>query len=72
MTPAGWRPVAVVAEAHKVSPGMAIVDSVELINGKSPSYGQSRTGARRQEFNGTYFASIQVGTKKRLSACAIL
>jgi len=70
--PAGWRSVNVVATCTRVSPGMAIVESVDLIDGEKPSYGQTRTGAKRQEFNGRFWASCEVGKKKRLSACTIL
>jgi hypothetical protein len=71
-TNAGWRSVSIVAIAEKVSPGFARVLSVETIAGESPSYRQSRTGAKRQEFSGAYFAGEEVGKKKRISACEIL
>ena len=71
-TPAGWRPVKVVAVAKPISAGMAVVESVEEIDGETTHYGQSRTGAKRQQFNGNYFADAQIGTKKRLSACTII
>ena len=68
-TPAGWRSVQIVADAEMVSDAMARVTAVLLIDGEKPAYGQSRTGAKRQQFNGLYFAGQQIGTKKRLSAC---
>lgn len=71
-TRAGWRSVTVVATASQVSPGIAVVDNVELINGEAPAYCMSRTGAHRQEFNGFTVSSGQVGTKKRISACEVL
>ena len=70
--PAGWRSVSVVANVEKVSPAMAKVVDVLFIDGEVPSYGQSRTGAKRQEFNGKYWAEAQIGAKKRLSACEII
>jgi hypothetical protein len=70
--PAGWRSVNIVAECEQVSPGFAVVKTVELIDGEPPHYGQSRTGAKRQEFNGHYWAKTQIGAKKRISACKIL
>lgn len=71
-TAAGWRGVTIRARAEKISAGMARVVSVELIDGEKPGYRQSRTGAKRQEFSGVYFAAQQVGARKRLSACEIL
>lgn len=71
-TPAGWRPVEIVATATSVSPAMAVVDSVVTIDGETPSYDQTRTGAKRQSFNGRYFASQQIGAKKRLSSCQVV
>ena len=70
--PAGWRQVSVIADATQVSPGMAQVTSVREIDGEAPNRNQSRTGAHRQEFDGTFWAGLEVGKKKRLSACRIL
>ena len=70
--PAGWRSVTVVALVEKISAGMGKVVEVLTIDGSTPAYGQSRTGARRQEFNGKYWAESQIGSKKRLSACSIV
>ncbi len=70
--PAGWRQVRIVAEASRVSPGFARVTDVLEIDGEHPSRHQSRTGARRQEFNGQWWAANEVGKRKRLSACRIM
>jgi hypothetical protein len=71
-TPAGWRSVQIVAAAERVSDAMAQVKEVLLIDGETPNYQQSRTGAKRQEFNGKYFATQQIGAKKRIATCQIL
>ena len=71
-TPAGWRSVQIVADAERISDAMAQVKEVLLIDGETPAYGQSRTGAKRQQFNGRYFASQQIGTKKRISSCELI
>lgn len=71
-TRAGWRSVSVIATVTQISPGMAVVNNVELINGEAPAYCMSRTGAHRQEFNGFTVSRGQVGTKKRISACEVL
>jgi hypothetical protein len=70
--PAGWRQVSVLAEVERISAGMARVINVIEIDGESPGYGQSRTGARRQEFNGHYWAREEIGKKKRLSSCQVI
>ncbi len=69
LTPAGWRPVTIVARADRQSAGIATVREVLTIDGEAPAYGQSRTGAKRQEFDGRYVARTEVGKNKRLSAC---
>ena len=72
-TMAGWRPVEVVAEATLSSTGkMAEVTKVLTIDGERPSRGQSRTGAKRQEFNGMLWARLEIGSKKRVSACEVV
>lgn len=72
-TLAGWRPVSVVAEATRSGTGkMAEVTKVVTIDGDAPSRGQSRTGAKRQEFDGVFWANREIGAKKRVSACEVL
>ena len=71
-TAAGWRSVAITADAERVSDGMARVVAVTAIDGEDPRPGMSRTGARRQQFNGASIAAREVGARKRLSACNIL
>ena len=71
-TPAGWRQVRVTAKARQVSAGMAEVVEVLTIHGETPAKTQSRTGAKRQQFNGVYAANAEAGKKKRLSTCDII
>lgn len=71
-TAAGWRSVAITADAERVSDGMARVVAVTAIDSEDPRPGMSRTGARRQQFNGASIAAREVGARKRLSACNIL
>ena len=71
-TPAGWRSVTITAEADQTSAGMATVTAVTAIDGEDPAYGMSRTGARRQQFNGLAIALREAGARKRLSACTIV
>lgn len=70
--PAGWRSVTIRANAHKVSPGFAVVDQVVMIDGEPVARSMSRTGANRQSYHGTWWASIEEGKRKRLSACDII
>jgi len=70
-TAAGWRSVTVAADADQISAGMATVTRITAIDGEAPSYGMSRTGARRQQYNGQAIAKREIGARKRLSACAI-
>ena len=44
---AGWRDISVLAECEKKSEKMATVTKILLLDGETPAYGQSRTGARR-------------------------
>ncbi len=71
-TAAGWRSVAITADAERVSDGMARVVAVTAIDGEDPRPGMSRTGARRQQYNGAAIAAREVGARKRLSACNLL
>lgn len=68
----GWRSVRIVATADRLSPGMARVLAVETIDGDEPTRGMSRTGARRQEYDGRWVARREVGARKRLSACEVI
>jgi len=71
-TGAGWRSVTVTADADQISAGMATVTRITAIDGETPSYGMSRTGARRQQYNGQAIAAREIGARKRLSACAVV
>jgi hypothetical protein len=71
-TPAGWRSVRFTAEARAISAKMICVDKILEIDGEMPGYGMSRTGARRQEYNGKYFAEAEMGKNKRLSTVQII
>lgn len=69
---AGWRDIILLAECEKTSEKMANVTKVLTVDGETPAYGQSRTGAKRQSFNGHYIAKRETGAKKRLSSCEII
>lgn len=71
-TPAGWRSVRITATADRISAGMARVTAVTAIDGDKPTCGMSRTGAKRQTYNGAGIAQREIGARKRLSACQVL
>jgi hypothetical protein len=71
-TAAGWRSITITADAEQTSAGMATVTRVTAINGEAPAYNMSRTGARRQQYNGQAIAKREIGARKRLSACTTL
>ena len=71
-TPAGWRNVTILADAEKISAGMAQVNAVREIDGETPTGTMSRTGARRQQYHGSGVAAREVGARKRLSSCVIV
>ena len=72
LTPAGFRQVAVIAEAERESAGYARVSRVLSIDGEAPAYGMSRTGANRQKYNGIFVAQREIGKRKRISALTIV
>ena len=71
-TPAGWRSVEIIADALKLSEKRCEILSIYTIDGESPNYNQSRTGAKRQSFNGVYFANAECGKKKNISSLKII
>ncbi len=71
-TLAGWRSVEVLATVEKISEKRVCVLSVETIDDKTPNRNQSRTGAKRQQFNGVYFAENEHGKIKNISSIEIL
>jgi hypothetical protein len=71
-TPAGWRSVSIIAQACAISEKMVTVENVLFIDNEAPGYNQSRTGAKRQQFNGLYFAQNEKGKKKRLASLKLL
>ena len=71
-TQAGWRSVDVQALVEKTSEKTGKVTTILLVDGEKPGYKQSRTGAKRQQFNGLFVARLEVGKNKRLSSCKIL
>lgn len=70
LTLAGHRSVIIVADAICISLNRCRVIRVTEIDGAKPAYNMSRTGAKRQEFNGLYKAEKEVNKIKNLSSCS--
>ena len=66
-TPAGHRSVFIIAEAKKLSEKRVEITNVLTIDDEAPNYTMSRTGAKRQQYNGLYYAQQEVGKKKNIS-----
>ena len=65
---AGWRGVIVNARATLSKTGrMATIDEVTAIDGETPARYMSRTGSRRQAYNGLSIAQREQGARKRVS-----
>ena len=71
-TQAGWRSVKFTAEVKKISEKRCEVVAVTHIDDEPVSAHMSRTGSKRQQYNGQYFAQAEAGKKKNLSGCEIL
>ena len=66
-TQAGFRSVIIEATAEKISEKRVQVVEVLKIDGETPDYRMSRTGAKRQEFNGLFVCKIESGKVKNIS-----
>jgi nitroimidazol reductase NimA-like FMN-containing flavoprotein (pyridoxamine 5'-phosphate oxidase superfamily) len=71
-TPAGWRSVWMKGTAKKISEKRCEVVEITHIDNEDVSANMSRTGAKRQQFNGKYFAGGEKGKKKNISSVTIL
>ena len=67
-TPAGHRPVYVVAKALKLSDKRCEVVEVLTIDDEVPRKNMSRTGASRQAFDGLYLSANEAGKKKNIAS----
>ena len=71
-TQAGWRSVKFTAKVKKISEKRCEIIEVIHIDDEPISTNMSRTGSKRQKYNGEYFSQAQTGKKKNLSGCEIL
>jgi len=66
-TPAGWRSVYMIAEVEKISDKRVKIMAISSIDGENVSQNMSRTGSKRQNFYGDYFAKKELDKIKNLS-----
>jgi hypothetical protein len=66
-TLAGHRSVYIIAEAKKLSDKRVEITNVLTIDDKQPKHTMSRTGAKRQQYDGLYYAAQEVGKKKNIA-----
>ena len=66
-TPAGHRSVYIIAIAKKISEKRVEVVEVLTFDEEAPVAVMSRTGAKRQQYNGLYYATQEIGKKKNIS-----
>ena len=66
-TVAGWRSVYYKGEAEKISEKRVKIIKITYIDDEPVNYNMSRTGAKRQQYNGNYFAENEVGKIKNIS-----
>ena len=71
-TPAGWRSVSMTATALQISPKRVEIVEVTKIDGDIVSKYMSRGGAKRQQYDGEYFASQEIGKTKNISSLAVI
>ena len=71
-TQAGHRSVYIVATAKRISEKQCEVVEVLTIDDEAPSKYMSRTGSRRQQYDGVYTANNEIGKIKRISSLFIV
>lgn len=69
LTQAGFRGVTMKALAEKISEKRARVTEIISIDGEEVNFGMSRTGSKRQTYNGISAAKREIGKIKNLSSC---
>ena len=67
-TPAGWRSVHMKGTAKKLSEKRVEIVEITHIDDEPVQYNMSRTGAKRQQFNGNYFANQESGKTKNIGS----
>jgi len=72
LTLAGWRSITIVAHANYLSAKRVEIISVDSIDGLTPEKNMTRTGSKRQAYNGLYFAGNESGKVKNISSLELV
>ena len=68
LTLAGWRSITIVAGANYLSAKRVEIINVELIDGLTPQKNMTRTGSKRQTYDGIYYSNCEAGKVKNISS----
>ena len=68
LTLAGWRSTTIVAHANYLSAKRVEIINVELIDGLTPQKNMTRTGSKRQTYDGIYYSNCEAGKVKNISS----
>ena len=68
LTMAGWRSVTIMAHANYLSAKRVEIINVELIDGLTPEKNMTRTGSKRQSYDGLYYSNCEAGKVKNISS----
>jgi len=72
LTAAGWRSITIMAHANYLSAKRVEIISVDSIDGLTPEKNMTRTGSKRQAYNGLYFAGSESGKVKNISSLELI
>ena len=68
LTMAGWRSITIIASANYLSAKRVEITGVDSIDGVTPQKNMTRTGSKRQTYDGLYFAGNEAGKVKNISS----
>ena len=68
LTAAGWRSITIIAGANYLSAKRVEITCVDSIDGLTPEKNMTRTGSKRQSYDGLYFAGNEAGKVKNISS----
>ena len=68
LTLAGWRSITIMAHANYLSAKRVEITCVDSIDGLVPQKNMTRTGSKRQTYDGIYFAGNEAGKVKNISS----
>ena len=72
LTAAGWRSITIMAQAKYLSAKRVEITCVDSIDGLTPSNNMSRTGSKRQTYDGLYYSNFEAGKIKNISSLELI